>query len=80
MTTTDTVRGQTPSPGTTLPPLPGTAVSRFFSDGYVATWRNIKKIVRVPDILVFTLIQPIMFVLRRRTSRTASSTASAPCL
>lgn len=46
-----------------LPPLPGSALSRFFSDGYVATWRNIKKIVRVPDILVFTLIQPIMFVL-----------------
>jgi ABC-2 type transport system permease protein len=63
MTATDTVRGQTPSAGTTLAPIPGTAVSRFFSDGYVATWRNIKKIVRVPDILVFTLIQPIMFVL-----------------
>lgn len=46
-----------------LQPLPGSALSRFFSDGYVATWRNIKKIVRVPDILVFTLIQPIMFVL-----------------
>jgi ABC-2 type transport system permease protein len=46
-----------------LQPLPGSAISRFFSDGYVATWRNIKKIVRVPDILVFTLIQPIMFVL-----------------
>lgn len=47
----------------TLPAEPGTALSRFLSDGYVATWRNIKKIVRVPDILVFTLIQPIMFVL-----------------
>ena len=48
---------------TTLSPLPGSPLSRFVSDGYVATWRNIKKIVRVPDILVFTLIQPIMFVL-----------------
>ena len=47
----------------TLEPLPGSPLSRFLSDGYVATWRNIKKIVRVPDILVFTLIQPIMFVL-----------------
>ncbi|WJL96589.1 ABC transporter permease [Microbacterium sp. ET2] len=47
----------------TLEAEPGTPLSRFVSDGYVATWRNIKKIVRVPDILVFTLIQPIMFVL-----------------
>ncbi|MDZ8171653.1 ABC transporter permease [Microbacterium xanthum] len=47
----------------TLQPEPSSPFSRFLSDGYVATWRNIKKIVRVPDILVFTLIQPIMFVL-----------------
>ncbi|MAP64433.1 MAG: ABC transporter [Microbacterium sp.] len=47
----------------TLTPQPGSAFSRFLSDGYVTTWRSIKKIVRVPDILVFTLIQPIMFVL-----------------
>ncbi|WP_458040279.1 MULTISPECIES: ABC transporter permease [Bacteria] len=63
MTTSDTARGTTPSPAGSLQPIPGTTVSRFLSDGYVATWRNIKKIVRVPDILVFTLIQPIMFVL-----------------
>lgn len=55
--------GSTAALSTTLEPEPGTALSRFVSDGYVATWRNIKKIVRVPDILVFTLIQPIMFVL-----------------
>jgi ABC-2 type transport system permease protein len=62
---TSTTRTPVPAPvgGATLAAEPGTAVSRFFSDGYVATWRNIKKIVRVPDILVFTLIQPIMFVL-----------------
>ncbi|WP_396642557.1 ABC transporter permease [Microbacterium sp.] len=63
MTTSETARGTTPVSGGSLQPIPGTALSRFFSDGYVATWRNIKKIVRVPDILVFTLIQPIMFVL-----------------
>ena len=70
MTTSDVAHG-TPSsggslqpvPGSSLEPVPGSALSRFFSDGYVATWRNIKKILRVPDILVFTLIQPIMFVL-----------------
>lgn len=57
----------TPEPSTsarqTLQPAPGSALGRTLSDGYVATWRNIKKIIRVPDILVFTLIQPIMFVL-----------------
>jgi ABC-2 type transport system permease protein len=33
------------------------------SDGWIATRRNLIKIKRVPDILVFTLLQPIMFVL-----------------
>ena len=42
---------------------PGTPLSRFLSDGWVTTRRNLLKIRRVPDILVFTLIQPIMFVL-----------------
>jgi ABC-2 type transport system permease protein len=46
----------------TLQP-PGSALGRFFSDGWVTTKRNLLKIKRVPDILVFTLIQPIMFVL-----------------
>ena len=41
----------------------GTPVTRFLSDGWVTTKRNLLKIKRVPDILVFTLIQPIMFVL-----------------
>ena len=41
----------------------GPPLSRFFSDGWVTTKRNVLKIRRVPDILVFTLIQPIMFVL-----------------
>lgn len=41
----------------------GTALTRFVSDGWVTTKRNLLKIKRVPDILVFTLIQPIMFVL-----------------
>ena len=41
----------------------GTPLSRFLSDGWVTTKRNLLKIRRVPDILVFTLIQPIMFVL-----------------
>jgi ABC-2 type transport system permease protein len=43
--------------------LQGTPLSRFLSDGWITTRRNLLKIRRVPDILVFTLIQPIMFVL-----------------
>jgi ABC-2 type transport system permease protein len=41
----------------------GTPVTQFLSDGWVTTKRNLLKIRRVPDILVFSLIQPIMFVL-----------------
>lgn len=47
----------------TLQPTPGNSITRFFSDGWVTTWRNLMKIVRVPEILLFSLIQPIMFVL-----------------
>ncbi|MCW2499248.1 MAG: transporter [Frankiales bacterium] len=40
-----------------------TAVVDALSDGGVIVKRNLIKIIRVPDILVFTLISPIMFVL-----------------
>nr|WP_281363127.1 MULTISPECIES: ABC transporter permease [Microcella] len=43
--------------------MPGNTVTRFLSDGWVTTWRNLMKIIRVPEILLFSLIQPIMFVL-----------------
>ena len=33
------------------------------SDGFVVAKRNLIKIKRVPDLLVFTTLQPIMFVL-----------------
>lgn len=35
----------------------------WLSDGWIITRRNLIKIKRVPDILVFTTLQPIMFVL-----------------
>jgi ABC-2 type transport system permease protein len=38
-------------------------VAAWFSDGWITTRRNLIKIRRVPDILVFTTLQPIMFVL-----------------
>jgi ABC-2 type transport system permease protein len=39
------------------------AVTRWINDGWITTRRNLIKIKRVPDILVFTTLQPIMFVL-----------------
>ncbi len=41
----------------------GSPLAQWFSDGWIATRRNLIKIKRVPDILVFTILQPIMFVL-----------------
>jgi len=34
-----------------------------FSDGYIVAKRNLIKIKRIPDLIVFTTLQPIMFVL-----------------
>ena len=39
------------------------SVSRALTDGAVIAWRNVIKIKRVPEVLVFVLISPIMFVL-----------------
>jgi ABC-2 type transport system permease protein len=39
------------------------SIGNWFSDGWITTRRNLIKIKRVPDILVFTTLQPIMFVL-----------------
>ncbi|WP_370248354.1 ABC transporter permease [Nocardioides sp.] len=39
------------------------AVSHALSDGWVVAQRNLIKIKRVPEVLVFVLISPIMFVL-----------------
>ncbi|SDQ44836.1 ABC transporter permease [Arthrobacter crystallopoietes] len=41
----------------------GSSFGQFLSDGWIATRRNLVKIKRVPEILVFTILQPIMFVL-----------------
>ncbi|MCW2770238.1 MAG: transporter [Aeromicrobium sp.] len=40
-----------------------TTLTRHATDGWVVAKRNLIKIVRVPEILVFVLISPIMFVL-----------------
>ena len=33
------------------------------ADGLVVTKRNLIKVKRIPDLLIFTTIQPVMFVL-----------------
>lgn len=58
-----TAAGAAGASSMTLRPQAGTPLSRFLSDGWVTTWRNLMKIIRVPEILLFSLIQPIMFVL-----------------
>lgn len=35
----------------------------WFSDGLTITWRNLKRMQRTPDIVVFAVLQPIMFVV-----------------
>ena len=41
----------------------GMSAAESVSDAVIITRRNLKKILRVPDLLVFTLLSPIMFVL-----------------
>ncbi len=41
----------------------GSGVGSAVSDGLVVAWRNLKRIPRVPDLLIFGTIQPIMFVV-----------------
>ena len=48
---------------TAAQPVSHSAIGNWFTDGWITTRRNIIKIKRVPDILVFTTLQPIMFVL-----------------
>jgi len=40
-----------------------TALTLAFTDGWVVTKRNLIKIKRIPDLLIFSTIQPIMFVV-----------------
>jgi ABC-2 type transport system permease protein len=39
------------------------ALAMVLNDGWVVTKRNLIKIKRIPDLLIFSTIQPIMFVL-----------------
>jgi len=48
---------------TISPTTAGGRVRYAISDGWVLTRRNLIKYVRLPDLLVFSTIQPVMFVL-----------------
>ncbi|WP_182348604.1 ABC transporter permease [Tomitella gaofuii] len=48
---------------TTALPTPRRGRTRVFTDSVVIAKRNLIKIIRVPEVLVFVLISPIMFVL-----------------
>ncbi len=39
------------------------ALATWLADGWTVTWRNLTKIKRSPDMLIFAVLQPIMFVL-----------------
>ncbi|AUZ89391.1 ABC transporter, partial [Arthrobacter agilis] len=38
-------------------------MAMWFSDGWTVTKRNLTKLKRSPDMLIFAVLQPIMFVL-----------------
>jgi ABC transporter DrrB family efflux protein len=38
-------------------------MNRAFADGLVLTWRNLKRIPRIPELAIFAILQSIMFVL-----------------
>ncbi|MEN0103874.1 ABC transporter permease [Curtobacterium sp. RRHDQ66] len=51
------------TPGRQLPVVVTSPVAVWFEDGWTVTKRNLIKIKRSPDMLVFAVLQPIMFVL-----------------
>ena len=34
-----------------------------FRDGLIVSWRNLKRIPRIPELAIFAILQSIMFVL-----------------
>ena len=39
------------------------AVAQPIRDGLIVTWRNLKRIPRIPELAIFAILQSIMFVL-----------------
>ena len=56
-----------PAPSPAAPSAPGpkamSGLAGAFYDGWVVTLRNLRRMTRIPEMVVFATIQPIMFVL-----------------
>jgi len=63
MTATSTTTGTDGALGRQLPVVVTAPLAVWFEDGWTVTKRNLVKIKRSPDLLVFAVLQPIMFVL-----------------
>ncbi len=44
-------------------PEPRGGVSQALEDGLIVTWRNLKRVPRIPELAIFAILQSIMFVL-----------------
>jgi ABC-2 type transport system permease protein len=44
-------------------PVEGGGVRQALADGLVITWRNLKRVPRIPELAIFAILQSIMFVL-----------------
>jgi ABC-2 type transport system permease protein/oleandomycin transport system permease protein len=44
-------------------PVPTGGLGQALRDGLVVTWRNLKRIPRIPELAIFAVLQSIMFVL-----------------
>ena len=45
------------------PAAPPSGLRKAFADGLVISWRNLKRIPRIPELAIFAIFQSIMFVL-----------------
>src|ERR1044071_8805191 len=44
-------------------PAANGGLGQALGDGLVVTWRNLKRIPRIPELAIFAILQSIMFVL-----------------
>jgi ABC transporter DrrB family efflux protein len=51
------------APTTSVPTMKRPAYGWLFHDGFVVTKRNLIQTIRVPELLFFSLVQPVIFVL-----------------
>src|SRR5687768_9580368 len=62
MTTLSTPR-TIPTRFPTPPGSSGGGIRQALDDGLVVTWRNLKRVPRIPELAIFAVLQSIMFVL-----------------